>query len=391
MAGSAQLDILIRARDETTATLGRIKGGLGALGSAAKMTAIGLGAVAAGTGALAVVGLSFAKAAAAEQASVARLDAAIRNAGGAIDENIAKSKEAVKAGERLAFSDDQVRSGLALLVAQTGDYEEAQRRMVVAQELARGANLDLELASRLVGKITEENVQVLKRYGITLRDGATEQEALAEIQKRFGGQAEAFAKTGQGAWERFNNEVQNVKESIGTALLPALTRGSTALADFLAEHQDEIEEMSNLWADRLAGAVDIVGSKFTDLPRALLPVKLFFQQLALAAVAGFEPVLAVLDAIGNFKIDLPLGMTIEAHASAIAKAHDEVRESQRALEDQTADTNAQITLYNLGLGDLALHAPDASSALDFLLAIVRNSKEPTVSLGQSTGSLVENL
>lgn len=256
MTANAELAIHIRARDESTGVINRIKGSLGGIGGAAKTAAVGLGIATAGVGALAFAGFSFAKAAAEEQASVERLNQSIKNLGGNTEAMVGQSEKAIKAAERLAFSDDEARSGLALLVAQTGDYADAQNRLTVAQNLSRGANLDLETASRLVGKITEENVQVLKRYGITLREGATEQEALAEIQKRFGGQAEAFAKTGAGGWQRFNNELQNVKESIGVGLLPLFSKASTALADFMVAHQADVERISVLIGVKLAGAIE---------------------------------------------------------------------------------------------------------------------------------------
>lgn len=255
MPTAAEVAINIRARDEASGVINRVKGSLGGIGGMAKTAAIGLGVATAGVGALAIAGFSFVKAAAEEEASVARLDQAIRNAGGAFEENIEWSKKTVAEGERLAFSDDQVRSGLALLVAQTGDYEEAQHRARVAMDLSRGANIDYETAAKLTGKITEENVQVLKRYGISLKAGATETEALAEIQKRFGGQAEEFGESAQGSWLRFQNQIDNVKEAIGAGLLPIFTRGSQIMADFLTRHQPDIERLSLLFGEKLAGAL----------------------------------------------------------------------------------------------------------------------------------------
>jgi hypothetical protein len=149
--------------------------------------------------------------------------------------------EAVKTGEKLAFSDDQIRSALALLTAQTGDADEAFRRLQVAQDLSRGANIDLETASKLLGKATEENVQVLKRYGINVKDGATVTEMLGEVQKKFGGQSEAFAKTAAGKWQILTNQIGNVKEAIGGALLPVATKVFGVLGTFLTDHMADFE------------------------------------------------------------------------------------------------------------------------------------------------------
>lgn len=160
----------------------------------------------------------------AEEAEIAqtRLKAAVEASGASFDEFAKPLAAAGEEAKRLGFSDEAAARALALLTAQTGSAEEAMKRLSVAQNLSRGTGLDLETASRLLGKITEENVQVLKRYGITLHDGATETEALAEVQKRFGGQAEAFADSAAGAMARYHEKISDVKEVIGTGLIVVL-------------------------------------------------------------------------------------------------------------------------------------------------------------------------
>lgn len=268
MASASELVILIRARDEAAAVMQRLQrqvGGLsGAMGGLGRAVTVGVTALAAVGAAAAATGFAFAKAAADEEASIARLNQAIRNFETDANTAIAASERWVEAGEELAFSDDTIRSSLALLIAQVGDYEEAQRRSAIAMDVSRGAGIDLETASRLLGKLTEENIQVFRRFGITIRDGATETEALAEIQARFSGQAEAFANTGAGAWARFMNEVNNVKEGIGAGLLPVFTDLFTRLADFLDRNQARIEEFGRQIGDFLVRAVDAAQQAFED-------------------------------------------------------------------------------------------------------------------------------
>ena len=97
----------------------------------------------------------------------------------AYDENLDKVNAAIDAGQKKAFTDDQVRDSFQQPLAATGDVNEALNRQQLAMDLSRGAGISLEAASRMVGKVTDENVQAFKRMGITIADGATEAEALA--------------------------------------------------------------------------------------------------------------------------------------------------------------------------------------------------------------------
>src|SRR3989442_13135493 len=51
-----------------------------------------------------------------------------------------------------AFSDGEMRDALSVLVAQTGDVDDAFNRMALAQDMARGTGMDLMPGSNLMGK-----------------------------------------------------------------------------------------------------------------------------------------------------------------------------------------------------------------------------------------------
>lgn len=254
---AAEVAIVIRAKNEASKSFNdvikditRMKGSatdaFSVMNKAGKAAFLGIAAGAAGAS---VALLSFTKAAAAEQANIAKLSTAIKTL--SVDQQLAARsvEQLVKSREKLAFADDQIRDSLSLLIQQTGSYEEAVGRQSVAMDLARGTGLDLQLASKLVGKVTEENTEVLKRYGITIGEGATETEALAEIQRRFAGQGEAYAQTAAGQWQRVTNEFQNMQETIGAALLPVVTKLGLALADFLAKHEGTFQRIGKGIAD----------------------------------------------------------------------------------------------------------------------------------------------
>lgn len=250
MASAAELIIKLSGKDAASSVLDNVSAKAKGLGSAFG-TALKVGAVAAaaGIGAATFAAVDFLKAAAEEQAGIERLGAAVTAAG----EDWAAQKDSIEAvvsaREKLAFSDDALRSSLSLLTALTGSSEEAIKRQAVAMDLARGAGIDLETASRLLGKVTDENVNVLARYGIKAKEGMDATELLGLVQEKFGGQSAAFANTAAGKWAILTNQIGNVKEALGAALLPVATKVFGAIGTFLTEHLDDIERFSQRVVD----------------------------------------------------------------------------------------------------------------------------------------------
>lgn len=237
-------EVLMRARDQLSPAMGQAASAtqqmerradtanrsllnLGKAGDVAKAALAGM-AIATGGAVLAAVG--FAKAAAEEQEGIARLAQAVRNAGGDWDALGSTIEGQIAKWEKLsAFSDGEMRDALAMLVAQTGSVEEAMKRLPVAMDLAQGSGTKLGEASKLLGKVTDENTGALKRLGIAVQEGATATDLLAATQQKFGGQSEAFAKTAAGQWKIFQKSLDNLKEDIGAELLPMFTElGRTA-------------------------------------------------------------------------------------------------------------------------------------------------------------------
>jgi len=224
--------VLKQGSNEVEASAGHMSKAFGKLGDFAKTATLAVAGL--GIGALAA-GVSFMKSAAEEQVGMDRLRTAVENTGRAWDEHL---NGVIEAGismmeKSTAFSDGDMRDSLALLVSSTGDVQDAQDRMRIAMDLARGTGMDLVTASKLLGKVTDENIGVLGRYGITVKKGADATDLLDEVTRRFGGQAEAFAKTATGQWQIFNNQVDNLKEDIGAGLLPLFTEGAKLATGFI--------------------------------------------------------------------------------------------------------------------------------------------------------------
>lgn len=246
---AANLELVIKATDHATKVLNDVdnkaSGLSNTLGTGLKVAGA---AAAAGIGLAVVAGIDFVKQAAEEEAGIKRLAAAVDANGGSWARQGAAIEKAIQQRQALAFSDDELRSSLALLTAQTGSVDEAMKRQAVAMDLARGAGIDLGSASKLLGKVTDESHGALSRLGIVVDKNADSMEVMAAVQQRFGGQAATFADTAQGKWARFGIALDNIKESIGSALLPIVTKLGEALAGFVEEHQEDIDRLSQAFA-----------------------------------------------------------------------------------------------------------------------------------------------
>jgi hypothetical protein len=177
-----------------------------------------------------------ARAAAEEEAIFARLETAVDATGESYADYAVQIEQAIDASERLSFSDDKTAEALANLTATTGDAAEALELLGLAQDLARGKGIELAAAANIVGRVAEGNTGIPARYGIAIQEGATAQEALAAVQERYAGQAEAYAETTAGAYDRVKNTIDNFVESIGSGtgdlqllltLLPGISAGYT--------------------------------------------------------------------------------------------------------------------------------------------------------------------
>ena len=212
--------------DKATASVGRTVGAYNALAGAAKGV---LGSAIAGF-------LSeSARAAADAEASQARLQQAVENTGASYDAYADQLDAAGKAAIQLGYDDEDAGDAIANLAAITGDTSKAINLLGLTMDVARGKGMDLKSASDLIGKVAAGNTAVLARYGVVLKDGATSQEALAALQQKYAGQAEAYGNTTAGAIDKARVSFGNFQETLGGAagplqsvigLLPGLTSGA---------------------------------------------------------------------------------------------------------------------------------------------------------------------
>ena len=160
------------------------------------------------------------KAGAEEQESIGRLRIAIRNLG--IDYNyVSRDIETLIATQqrKTNYSDVQQREALSQLILTTGDYKTALDLLPTTLDFAAAKQMDVSNAAVLLGRVATGTAVDLTRYGVVLSKTASTSEQLAAIQLKVKGAAEATANP----LTIMKNQLSDVAETIGTAVLPMLT------------------------------------------------------------------------------------------------------------------------------------------------------------------------
>lgn len=306
--------------------------------------------------------LDAAAAAAEDEQATARLEQAVRNLGGNYDETIAKVNEAIDAGQKLAFSDDEVRDSFQFLAAATGDADEALRRQKAAMDLARGANIPLATATKMLGKLNTENIEVFKKLGITLGENASEADALAAVQAKFGDQAEAYARSTAGQFEQLQLRLGEAKETLGAALLPVMTAVGTVLAEQVvpaieaaatwisANLGPAVEQVGGFVRDNLLPPLQALGEWFGSNESALQAVGVAIGTVLVAAFSAWA-VAAGAAAVATIAAAAPviaIGLVVAALGAGIfllVKHWDDLEKKYPALQTATETVRATFEAF----------------------------------------------
>ena len=226
-----------------------------------------LGAIGAGlaVGGGLVSGLKGAVSAALEaEESQARLDGALRKVGASSDAFKAKVDSSITSLSNLTgFDDEDLTNAMSDLTRTTGDAQGSLKNMAAVADLARAKNIPLATAAKLVGRVMNGNTGALKKYGIELKKGATANEALAALQKKFGGAAKEYGETTKGSIDRAKVAFGNLQESVGKQLLPAIAAGAAKLAELLNKYGPVVQE-------KLGAAVDWVKEHWPQIKEAVV-------------------------------------------------------------------------------------------------------------------------
>lgn len=246
------------------------------------------------------------KAAIEDQAAQDALAGVLRRSALATDEDIAATEKFISAQSRLtATADDELRPALQSLAVATGSVQQAQDLLVVSQDLAAISGASLSTVTDAMSKAANGNMKALKALDPSLtaliKEGASFDDVLVALTLHQGAAADA-ANTTQGKMKNLSIQMGEAKESIGAALLPAVT----ALLEKLLPLATWAQENSTLFLifagviGGVAAAVLAVNAAMKVYQATLIVVK--------AAQAAFNFVMAA----------NPIGIVIVALAALAA-------------------------------------------------------------------------
>lgn len=217
-------------------------------------------------GALTVAAGYSIKAAVEDSAAQAILAKTLQNVTGATDGQIAAIEDQISVMQlATGVADDELRPAFASLVRVTQDMTTATDGLQLAMDISAGTGKDLQSVSDALAKAYGGNYKALgllsPELKTMIKNGASLDEVMAALSKTFGGQAAVAAGTAQGQFKRLNVALDEAKESIGMALLPAVM----AVLPFLISFGN--------WAADHTGILLGVGTAIAAISTALIAFK----------------------------------------------------------------------------------------------------------------------
>jgi hypothetical protein len=213
------------------------------------------------------------------QNSIAELGTAMNNAKINTEGNRQAVDKVTESMMNLGFTGNSTREALTKMVTATGSMSQAQKLMGVAADYARLKHMDLNAAASILTRGTVGAVRAFREYGIVLDTNLPKNEAITkaftQLNEKIGGQAQTEAQTYAGKLEILGVKSNDLKEKIGTLLLPVLIKLSTWFINslnFIVKHKEIMQALAVL----LGSVVTVVVVNLTK--------QLFLQAAAWLAV-----------------------------------------------------------------------------------------------------------
>ena len=220
------------------ASAGGLSGGIFAVGRG--------GVIAAGIGATVLSLKSVVGAAAESQQILGQTRVALEDAGLSWDRYGKRVEGAAASMGRLGFDDEETLKVIAAFARGTGDVDKALKLTSLSANVARARYIDLASAATIVGKANLGNAGALRRLNIDAKAGATSTQLLTLLQQKYGSAAEAAAGDAITANDRLRVSLGNVKEQIGSGLLPVTTSFAEGLSDAADDATRLVEQLQRI-------------------------------------------------------------------------------------------------------------------------------------------------
>lgn len=146
------------------------------------------------------------------------------------------------------FQKTEFLEGMKAMLTAGVSYNDMMRSQQAAQDLAVSRDISLVDAERMLAMAYDGRLIGLKRLGLVtaeeVKNGLPYEELLTRIEHRMGGTAAAALDTYSGKMKNFGNLVEELHDTIGTALLPVLS----AMADQLRAGAHAVEPLAQEFA-----------------------------------------------------------------------------------------------------------------------------------------------
>lgn len=201
-----------------------------------------------------------------------RMGSTFKAAGLNVDDYREEIEKAEGSGRKLGFTNLESASAITNLTLATGNAHKSLEDLSVAEDYARYKHISLQSASETLAKAMTGSGRAIKALGLQVIPATDHLDAmksksdyasvaqysqakaaayLADKQETANmiiekvtaatkGQADAFSHTAEGGAAQFHAQLDSLEESMGFAVLPAITKVTQALAGmagFLAEHK----------------------------------------------------------------------------------------------------------------------------------------------------------
>lgn len=168
--------------------------------------------------------------------AIARLNGSLRAAGRYTEDFSQEVQDLSGELQKVTrFGDEKILDVSTLLIQSGAARQEVAQLTELVLDLSSGLGMDLNSAAMLVGKTLQGELGALGRYGIQVDETKTKsqqlEEALATLEKRFGGLARTTTETLTGNLEQLKNVIGDIKELLGE--------------NFLSYYNDEIVGLKN--------------------------------------------------------------------------------------------------------------------------------------------------
>ena len=326
------------------------------------------GVLAAGAVAVGVAAYGLVKDYAASEAAENRLKVSVLASNNAWGDNVGALNKTISTGEQLAFSHIDQENALSRLVQGTQNVTQSQRLLQTAENVSRGTGKDLTTTAIMLGKVYNGNVGALKRFGIAIDSSATSQQALAELQSRFAGQADAYANSTAGRLDELSISWDDLKEHAGGAIvsmgandgMKTIVRDLDWLTQGLGRQKTTWADVGHEWTDFLGITQNAAGGvqQLTDSTTGLSTANLGLIDSSSDAEAGVSSVTTAMDDQARAADALDTDTVSYIHdLNGLIVPSNTVAAAQRDLRDKT-DALAQAKLAQKKAQEEATTAED---------------------------------